>query len=83
MRMQLEILGQQPGDVAALESLARHFHALAGLGTTYGYPSVTGIGEAGEDSIIPMVRQRLAPPPERLAEWDELVKRASEALTTD
>lgn len=83
MRRQLEILGEQPDDFAALQSLARHFHALAGLGSTYGYPGVTAIGDAGEDSIVPMVRQQLAPTPERLADWTVLVRRAAEELTIE
>jgi chemotaxis protein histidine kinase CheA len=36
------------GDGAAAEQLMRHFHALSGMGATYGYPRISDLGDEGE-----------------------------------
>ncbi|HYO75512.1 MAG TPA: Hpt domain-containing protein [Thermoanaerobaculia bacterium] len=35
-------------DSGALATLARHFHALSGMGGTYGFPRVSELGDEGE-----------------------------------
>lgn len=35
-------------DSDALATLARHFHALSGMGGTYGFPRVSELGDEGE-----------------------------------
>lgn len=47
----LHVLERDREDEASLQKLARHFHALAGLGTTYGYPRITELGEEGEAAM--------------------------------
>lgn len=54
-------------DPAARERLERHFHALSGLGATYGYPRISELGEEGERSSDP-------------ARWRELVDALARAL---
>lgn len=49
----LDRLDRDPGDAAAREQLERHFHALSGLGATYGYPRVSELGEEGESTNDP------------------------------
>jgi HPt (histidine-containing phosphotransfer) domain-containing protein len=60
----LDALDENPG---AREQLARHFHALSGLGATYGYPLISELGEEGERSNDP-------------ARWRELVDAVARAL---
>ena len=54
-------------DDDARERLARHFHALSGLGATYGYPRISELGEEGERTNDP-------------ARWRELVDAVARAL---
>ncbi|MBV8518026.1 MAG: response regulator [Acidobacteria bacterium] len=56
-----------------LPALARHFHALAGLGTTYGHPRVTRLGEEGENAAKPLLREGRAPSADDLRAWRALV----------
>lgn len=69
----LDTLARDRADAATLEKLARHFHALAGLGATYGYPRVSELGDEGEAAILPMTRSGTVPPTELVARWRELV----------
>ncbi|HKR63331.1 MAG TPA: Hpt domain-containing protein, partial [Thermoanaerobaculia bacterium] len=41
-------------DAESMRRLARHFHAFAGLGATYGFPRVSELGDEGEASILPL-----------------------------
>jgi len=54
-------------DPDARERLERHFHALSGLGATYGYPRISELGDEGERSSDP-------------ARWRELVDAVASAL---
>ena len=73
MRELLAALERDRADAEALQKLARHFHALAGLGATYGYPRVSELGDEGEGAILPMTRSGIVPPAELVARWRELV----------
>jgi HPt (histidine-containing phosphotransfer) domain-containing protein len=53
-------------DTNALATLARHFHALSGMGGTYGFPRVSELGDEGEL----LLRK---PDPAALARCGELV----------
>ncbi|HEX2060883.1 MAG TPA: Hpt domain-containing protein, partial [Thermoanaerobaculia bacterium] len=46
----LDALAADARDADALQRLARHFHALAGLGATYGYPRISELGDAAEET---------------------------------
>ncbi len=74
MTMQLEILGRDPSDRAAAAALSHAFHALAGMGGTYGFPRVTELGDEAEASILPLIRRQAAIPPELLARWRAIVE---------
>jgi chemotaxis protein histidine kinase CheA len=63
----LDALDRKPDDPEAREQLARHFHALSGLGATYGYPRISELGEEGEHSTDP-------------ARWRELVDACARVL---
>lgn len=56
----LDALERDREDAASLQKLARHFHALAGLGTTYGHPRITELGEEGEASMDVLSEAALA-----------------------
>ncbi|HEV7764654.1 MAG TPA: Hpt domain-containing protein [Thermoanaerobaculia bacterium] len=66
----LDALERDREDAASLRKLARHFHALAGLGTTYGYPRITELGEEGEGSMEASME---ASSDAALARWRALV----------
>ena len=54
-------------DDDARETIARHFHALSGLGATYGYPQISELGDEGERTNDP-------------ARWRELMDAVARAL---
>jgi Hpt domain len=39
-------------DASAADRLLRHFHALAGMGATYGFPRVSELGDEGEGLFV-------------------------------
>ncbi len=59
-------------DPESIRALARHFHAFAGLGGTYGFPRVSELGDEGEASILPIVRCGDEPTGATIARWREL-----------
>lgn len=61
-------------DADALQQLARHFHALSGLGATYGYPRISELGDELEGSILPLAKRGEAPAAELIARWAEVVE---------
>lgn len=62
MRAALDAL---PGEEAR-RTLARHFHAFAGMGATYGFPRVSELGDEGEGLFA-------SPPEIAVPRWRELV----------
>jgi chemotaxis protein histidine kinase CheA len=64
----------------SLERLARHFHTLAGLGATYGYPEVSRLGDEGEALLSPIVRDGRGVEAGELAKVRELVDGLTRAL---
>ena len=68
----LDRLEADPGDVEAARGLMRHFHYFAGLGKTCGFPRVSAIGDEGEASALPFVRDGAGVPPETIRHWREL-----------
>lgn len=69
----LDALERDLDDARARQELARHFHALAGLGATYGYRRVSDLGDEGEGSMLELERGRAVLSEETLARWRELV----------
>ncbi|HEX8169753.1 MAG TPA: Hpt domain-containing protein [Thermoanaerobaculia bacterium] len=67
-------------DARAVEQLARHFHALAGLGGTYGYPQVSELADRGEASAMPLMRANALPNEEQVSEWRALVVAMRDAI---
>jgi chemotaxis protein histidine kinase CheA len=63
----LDALERRPDDADVREQLGRHFHALSGLGATYGYPRISELGEEGERATDP-------------ARWRELVDACARVL---
>lgn len=69
-------------DAGAVHSLARHFHAFAGLGTTYGFREISELGDEGEELILPLVRSGGTPSAPAVARWHELCALIEKALAT-
>jgi CheY-like chemotaxis protein len=67
-------------DAESIHRLARHFHAFAGLGATYGFPRVSELGDEGEASILPLLRCAEEPDGATIARWRELCVEIERAL---
>lgn len=67
LREMTELLDALDSDSSARERLERHFHALSGLGATYGYRRISELGDEGERTNDP-------------ARWRELVDEVTRAL---
>jgi chemotaxis protein histidine kinase CheA len=67
-------------DADALQRLARHFHALAGLGGTYGYPRISELGDELEGSILPLAKRGEAPSADTIARWRTVVEEIAREL---
>jgi len=65
----VEDLVRSGGNGDSLQELTRHFHAMAGLGGTYGFPRVSQIGSKGEASCNAVVSSGRAPSPAELKHW--------------
>ena len=79
---EIRVLLDSPLDASGVHTVARHFHAFAGLGTTYGFREVSELGDEGEESILPLVRGGDAPSSQTVARWRELCARIEKALTS-
>ena len=79
----LDTLERDLNDAQARYELARHFHALAGLGATYGYRKVSDLGDEGEGSMLEIDRGRAALTGETLARWRQLVEAVEVELRDD
>ena len=69
----LDALDRDRGDATALDKLGRHFHALAGLGATYGYARISALGDEAEESMVSLARGAKSPSESLLARWRQLV----------
>ena len=73
MRRLLADLRGERTNVDALRQLRGHFHSFAGLGTTYGHPKSTELGDAGESRASHLLNETAAPVDEDLTAWQRLV----------
>ena len=80
MEALVSVLDVQPPIPGAADRLLRHFHALAGLGSTYGYPEVSRHGDAGEALLVRAVAEGRALTREEVATLRALTEAVSAAL---
>jgi diguanylate cyclase (GGDEF)-like protein len=73
MRTQLDLLQNDPSNVEAAATLGRDFHALSGLGGTYGFPHVTGLAEEAEAVLLPILKAPEPIDPQLLVRWRVLL----------
>jgi HPt (histidine-containing phosphotransfer) domain-containing protein len=59
-------------DTQAMQLVARHFHAFAGLGGTYGFARISELGDEAEETTIPLARSGDAPDAATVARWRAL-----------
>lgn len=67
-------------DLRALAGLAIHFHGLAGMGGTFGFPRVSEIGDEAEELIFPIVKSGLTPDEATVAKFRAVVGEIAEEL---
>jgi diguanylate cyclase (GGDEF)-like protein len=67
-------LDADPLDAESVRKLATHFHGLAGMGGTYGFPRVSVLGDEAEALIAPLVKRERTPDAATLARWREIVE---------
>ena len=73
MRSALELLETDDSNREVLGDLHRAFHSLVGLGTTYGFPSVSGLARQGEANSLRLIRSDTNPTPDDLEDSRGLV----------
>lgn len=73
MQALVDALGRDPANHDLAGRLRTHFHAFAGLGTTYGRPEATLAGERGELLMSPLVTGESAARPEDVGAIRKLV----------
>ena len=80
MRQLLAELQTDPANSGALHKLRVHFHSFAGMGTTYGHPEATALGDRGEGQTLELLRKERRPTRNDLAGWAEIVDALSAEL---
>lgn len=70
-------------DAESIRALARHFHAFAGLGGTYGFPRISELGDEGEASILPILRCGDEPNGATIAHWRGLCAEVERELAKE
>ncbi|HEX8408244.1 MAG TPA: hypothetical protein VF883_05230, partial [Thermoanaerobaculia bacterium] len=83
MESLLDQLERDPSDVAPLHVLGKHFHGLAGMGGTYGFPRISVLGDEGECAILALTRGGAAPDADTLARWREIVREMDDELQVE
>lgn len=73
-------LERNAADAESLQKLARHFHGLAGMGGTYGFPRVSALGDEAEAELMPLVRRGATPNAATIARWKAIVEEISQEL---
>jgi len=83
MARSVQQLESDPANEEAIARLARAFHALAGLGGTYGFARVSELGEEAESAILPLLRSRGTVPFATLRRWREILDAVSTEIAQD
>ena len=73
MRRLLTALQDNRPNADVLRQLRAHFHSFAGLGSTYGYPQASELGDRGESRVSEVLQESGAPGNEDLAAWRRFV----------
>jgi CheY-like chemotaxis protein len=74
-----EILEGRP-TAEAVEKLNRHFHFMAGMGGTYGFPRISEMGDEVEGRILDLVKAARLPDAATLGRWREVVEEIESVL---
>jgi diguanylate cyclase (GGDEF)-like protein len=76
----LDALERDPGDAESLRQLTKHFHGLAGMGGTYGFPRVSELGDEAEGELLLLARTGVSPDAPAIARWKQLLSEIQRAL---
>jgi len=79
LRRSLDALEHEPASPDRLKEVLRHFHTLAGSGTTFGFPVVSELARQGEESCGARSKKGGALPAD-LEGWRDLVEAIEEQL---
>lgn len=79
MRTLAAALAADPQDVISARALLRHFHFVAGMGATSGYPAASAVGDAAESSLAGHL-ERQSVSPEAVEECREFIARIESAV---
>jgi diguanylate cyclase (GGDEF)-like protein len=79
----LDALENDPRATEALQKLAKHFHGLAGMGGTYGFPRVSELGDEGEGAMLPLLKNGATPDAASIAQWKSIVAEMEHELESD
>jgi diguanylate cyclase (GGDEF)-like protein len=78
----LTALERDPGDTRSLQDLMRFFHGLAGVGSSFGFPRVTGVAKEGELGCLALLRGEARPSSSELENWSRLLVALTHELST-
>ncbi len=73
----VSLLAQRPDDLDLVTQLSRQFHWLAGSGSMYGYPTVSQLGNEGEEYCNILLRDKLAAPKADVDKLKDILNRLS------
>jgi len=79
----LDKLSANLSDTEALTRLLHHFHGLAGLGATYGYPLVSILAHQAERDVDELLSEKIPSRQLDLNRWRELARSIHEDLVKD
>jgi diguanylate cyclase (GGDEF)-like protein len=78
----LQQLASNPADRGSVNELARHFHALAGLGGTFGFPLVSEIAGRREAECKNVLAQNRTPSNDEIVGWNRAFDEIREAFAS-
>ncbi len=73
-------LDADPLDAEAVKKLSTHFHGLAGMGGTYGFPRISELADEAEGLIFPLVSHERAPDAAMVVRWRQIVEEINSSL---
>ncbi|HYM59802.1 MAG TPA: diguanylate cyclase [Thermoanaerobaculia bacterium] len=76
----LDLIEANPTDAAALDEIVHKLHGLGGIGTTFGFPTVTTAARDTEAEAGAALAAGVAVPTEALARWRGAIDQIREAL---
>jgi diguanylate cyclase (GGDEF)-like protein len=79
----LALLRETSADRQHLQDLMRFFHGLAGVGTSFGFPTVTAVAKEGELECLALLQSEASPSTTEIENWTSLLGALAHELSQD